>query len=458
MRLRVFTMIGQVLVFRVAQALVLRRMGWTAIGDARARRRSSGSSSARSTTILDAEAHAMSRAARVLALLVAARPRRLLRQRRRRRCRAMSRAPTSTSRREGGGRRRRAAGRWPAHAVGRGRRPLPRSTMPTRRRRSPAPRRGWRRREAQLANSRPASAPEEIARASPPQLSEARTALQERRGRLPAQARAPREGRRRPVGGRRRQGRSATPPQAQVEAAERQLEVAELPARPEEIDAAERNVAAQEAALAQAQIALDRRHAHGAGGRRWSRRPSSSRANWSPPASRWSRSSPTPTARSASSCRRRGSPTVDARRARRGRLRRLRRRASTAEIDLRRHRGRVHAAGDLLEGQPREAGLPRRGAAARRGGGAEGRPAGRRHARRRPEPARERRADHRRHGLTKRFSGKTVGRPCRPHRQARRDRRLPRAERLRQDDDDPHDLRAAHARRRARAPASATTS
>jgi len=32
-RLRVFTMIGQILVFRVAQALVLRRMGWKAIGE-----------------------------------------------------------------------------------------------------------------------------------------------------------------------------------------------------------------------------------------------------------------------------------------------------------------------------------------------------------------------------------------------------------------------------------------
>jgi AcrR family transcriptional regulator len=32
-RLRVFTMFGQVLVFRVAQALVLRRMEWSAIGD-----------------------------------------------------------------------------------------------------------------------------------------------------------------------------------------------------------------------------------------------------------------------------------------------------------------------------------------------------------------------------------------------------------------------------------------
>jgi len=31
-RLRVFTMIGQILVFRVAQALVLGRMGWKAIG------------------------------------------------------------------------------------------------------------------------------------------------------------------------------------------------------------------------------------------------------------------------------------------------------------------------------------------------------------------------------------------------------------------------------------------
>ena len=32
-RLRVFTMLGQVLVFRLAQALVLRRMEWTAIGE-----------------------------------------------------------------------------------------------------------------------------------------------------------------------------------------------------------------------------------------------------------------------------------------------------------------------------------------------------------------------------------------------------------------------------------------
>lgn len=32
-KLRTFTMIGQVLVFRVAQALVLRRMGWQAIGE-----------------------------------------------------------------------------------------------------------------------------------------------------------------------------------------------------------------------------------------------------------------------------------------------------------------------------------------------------------------------------------------------------------------------------------------
>ena len=32
-RLRVITMLGQVLVFRVAQTLVLRRMEWTAIGE-----------------------------------------------------------------------------------------------------------------------------------------------------------------------------------------------------------------------------------------------------------------------------------------------------------------------------------------------------------------------------------------------------------------------------------------
>ena len=33
-RLRVFAIMGQVLVFRVAQALVLRRMGWRTIGEA----------------------------------------------------------------------------------------------------------------------------------------------------------------------------------------------------------------------------------------------------------------------------------------------------------------------------------------------------------------------------------------------------------------------------------------
>jgi ABC-2 type transport system ATP-binding protein len=59
-------------------------------------------------------------------------------------------------------------------------------------------------------------------------------------------------------------------------------------------------------------------------------------------------------------------------------------------------------------------------------------------------------------GLTKRFGSKTVV----DHvdlRSRRRDRRLPRAQRLRQDDDDPHDLRPA-APTPAAAPASATTS
>ena len=32
-KLRVFTMMGQIMVFRVAQALVLRRMGWSAVGE-----------------------------------------------------------------------------------------------------------------------------------------------------------------------------------------------------------------------------------------------------------------------------------------------------------------------------------------------------------------------------------------------------------------------------------------
>ena len=51
-------------------------------------------------------------------------------------------------------------------------------------------------------------------------------------------------------------------------------------------------------------------------------------------------------------------------------------------------------------------------------------------------------------GLTKRFGDKTVVERRRPESREGRDRRLPRAERLRQDHDDPHDLRAAQADRR----------
>ena len=61
-------------------------------------------------------------------------------------------------------------------------------------------------------------------------------------------------------------------------------------------------------------------------------------------------------------------------------------------------------------------------------------------------------------GLNKHFGTQSRRARRRACGAARRDLRLPRPERQRQDDDDPHALRAAHARCAARAPASATTS
>ena len=60
--------------------------------------------------------------------------------------------------------------------------------------------------------------------------------------------------------------------------------------------------------------------------------------------------------------------------------------------------------------------------------------------------------------LTKRFGGRAVVDDVSMHGQPRRDRRLPRPERLGQDHDDPHDLRPADASTPARARCSATTS
>ena len=65
-------------------------------------------------------------------------------------------------------------------------------------------------------------------------------------------------------------------------------------------------------------------------------------------------------------------------------------------------------------------------------------------ARRRCEARNERRSDrHRRPRPDQALRRQDRGQGCRPEGLGRRDRRLPRPERLRQDDDDPHDLRSA---------------
>ena len=126
-----------------------------------------------------------------------------------------------------------------------------------------------------------------------------------------------------------------------------------------------------------------------------------------------------------------------------GSLRRLRC-ADRRARRLRRAAGRVHAAGHLQPREPREARLPRRGAAGAAERAAEARPAGRSHAEVAPTTRHEsavidvrgpdqvvRRPQGRRRRLDPRAEGP--------------DPRLPRAERQRQDDDDPHAVRTAHA-------------
>ena len=131
-------------------------------------------------------------------------------------------------------------------------------------------------------------------------------------------------------------------------------------------------------------------------------------------------------------------------------------RATAARSRRRRHRhlhraaGGVHAAGHLQPGEPREAGLPGRGAARAR------------RTRRSCIPgqpvdvscnARERIRGAKAtlaidvHGLTKRFGDKTVVDHFSMQVPQRRDLRLPRPQRQRQDHHHPHDLRPAHARR-----------
>ena len=170
---------------------------------------------------------------------------------------------------------------------------------------------------------------------------------------------------------------------------------------------------------------------------------------------------PPATAASASTCPSRVLATSPSATTVGGRLRRLLRRASRAKVSFIAQRGGVHAAGDLqprgrrklvfrVEAKPPASaalplGLPvtvirRRGIAMRSS----------------ETPSRDDR--HRRRG-----PDQVLRRPRRRARpddagQARADLRLPRPERQRQDDDHPHALRAADARQRAAAPASATTS
>ena len=144
-------------------------------------------------------------------------------------------------------------------------------------------------------------------------------------------------------------------------------------------------------------------------------------------------------------------PALRARRARGGQLRRLRRRAD-GDAQLFRLGAAVHAAGHLFARRAAAADLPGRGDARRRRGAAAG-PAGDGRA-----AANERR---RRSstctGLTKRFGDKRVVDDFDIQVPQGRDLRLSRAQRLGQDDDDPHALRPADAGRAARARASAST-
>ena len=127
----------------------------------------------------------------------------------------------------------------------------------------------------------------------------------------------------------------------------------------------------------------------------------------------------------------------------RGALRRLPGRADRDGL-LRLRRARVHPAGDLLGREPPEARLPRRGAAGAGRPGAAPRPDRRRRPWRSDRDARHR---HRRPPPDQALRRPRRRRRRVDDRQPRRDRRLPRPERLGQDHDDPHDVRPAHPRR-----------
>ena len=373
------------------------------------------------------------------------------------RCRAMSRGPMSTSRR----RPPAASSSWPVDGgapVAEGDAPLP----PRRFR----PEGGGRRRRGAARPGRGAARQSPLRQAAEEigvleaQLSEARgRASNSAERRLPAPARAPREAAWSP-------SRRSTTPRRRRDTAQAQRRRApsasstspKLPARPERDRSPPSGTSpAQQAALAQAEDRARPAHAQGAGerprrgdllraGRTRHRRPAGRLA---PPRRQQEGR--------ASSCPSRASPASRS-------ATRSRSPATAAPRASRRKITFVATEAEFTppviysQGRPREARLPRRGAAARRGGAAQGRPAGRRDAARRRSAGHERRAGHRHRGPDQELQRQGGGRPCRPQRQPRRDRRLPRPERLGQDHDHPHDLRAAQARRRHAAPASATTS
>ena len=363
-RLRVFTMMGQVLVFRVAQALVLRRMDWTAIGDDRAGadqahrarpdrrhpRRGEEAGANHDPTFV---------AAALLPLALAG-------------CIGSGDEPLQGYvegtyvyvSAESGGRM--------VERPARGRAARRRRRRPLRPRRCRPEGSGGRRRGAAGAGarrnsptSRPASAPRKSP-SSPPTLSAARTTLAiadddyhrklvlREKGVVAQSVVDDAKAKRDSARGAGRRGRAPAAGRQAPGAAGGNRRGASGTSRHRKRRWRRRG------------SQLERRHDPGAGGRRWSRRPSTSRANWSPPASRWSRSCPTPTARSASSCPSRGSPA--SRPARRSRV------GCDGCPDGLDGRGRRSSRPTAeftppiiySHGQPREARLPRRGEAARR--------------------------------------------------------------------------------------------
>ena len=282
------------------------------------------------------------------------------------------------------------------------------------------------------------------------QLSEARATFDHAEDDYSPQARASRKGRRRPVGRRRRQG------QARHRGGQRRVDRA--PARRGQAAGATGGNPGGRTQRRGARRRRSRRpRSRSSGGR--STAPAAALVEetfYEPGELRQRRpaggfaAAARPTARCASSCPRASSPRSNIGETGRGRAATGAPTGLTARDRLHRHPGRVHAAGPLFEGQPREAGLPGRSAAGGDAAGAQGRPAGRRPPRPATGAGHERRADHRHRGADQALRRQDGRRPCRPDGQSRRDRRLPRAERLRQDDDDPHDLRAARARRRQR--------